>query len=231
LRPDIFVVGEVIHGDYARFANDTRLPSITQYELWKAIWSSLNDGNFFELAHALKRHGEFCNHFTPWNFVGNHDTTRIFTQLRDNRYLSHAVAVLLTLPGVPAIYAGDEQGARGNKYHRIGGDAEVRHPPPYRPAEMIGDALTCWQLHRHLLHVRHKRPWIAKSKLRITHVSNRFMSYEVSSASQRLVAAFSIDNNAMRIENVSELVNVAGDADGNLPPHGWAIWANPPSGS
>ena len=28
--------------------------SVTQYELWKAIWSSLNDGNFHELDHALR---------------------------------------------------------------------------------------------------------------------------------------------------------------------------------
>jgi cyclomaltodextrinase len=53
--PDLFLVGEVIHGDYARFAQETHVESITQYELWKAIWSSLNDGNFFELAHAPAR--------------------------------------------------------------------------------------------------------------------------------------------------------------------------------
>ena len=33
--------------------SDSGLDSITQYELWKAIWSSLNDPNFYELAWAL----------------------------------------------------------------------------------------------------------------------------------------------------------------------------------
>ena len=35
--------------------------SVTQYELWKAIWSSLNDGNFHELDWALVRHNEFLD--------------------------------------------------------------------------------------------------------------------------------------------------------------------------
>jgi cyclomaltodextrinase / maltogenic alpha-amylase / neopullulanase len=113
MRSDVFLVGEVIHGDYARTAKEGHLTSITQYELWKAIWSSLNDGNFFELAHALKRHADYCQQFEPWTFVGNHDTTRIATQLTDRRHFGHALALLFTLPGIPAIYAGDEQGAGG----------------------------------------------------------------------------------------------------------------------
>ncbi|NED55040.1 alpha-amylase, partial [Micromonospora aurantiaca] len=49
--PDAWFVGEVIHGDYPRLVEHTGFDSVTQYELWKAIWSSLNDRNFFELAH------------------------------------------------------------------------------------------------------------------------------------------------------------------------------------
>jgi cyclomaltodextrinase len=29
------------------------MDSVTQYELWKAIWNSLNEKNFFELAWSL----------------------------------------------------------------------------------------------------------------------------------------------------------------------------------
>ena len=57
-HPDAWFVGEVIHGDYAATSSESGLDSVTQYELWKAIWSSLNDRNLFELAHALQRHGE-----------------------------------------------------------------------------------------------------------------------------------------------------------------------------
>ena len=47
--PSAWFLGEMIHGDYAAYAAESGLDSITQYEVWKAIWSSLNDRNFFEL--------------------------------------------------------------------------------------------------------------------------------------------------------------------------------------
>ena len=41
-------------------SRDGGLDSVTQYELWKAIWSALNDRNLFELAWALDRHNGFA---------------------------------------------------------------------------------------------------------------------------------------------------------------------------
>src|SRR5262249_6030213 len=124
--PDARFVGEVIHGDYARIVADAGLDAVTQYELWKAVWSALNDRNFFELAAALRRHEGFLQRMVPLTFLGNHDVTRIASQLRDQRHLAHALAVLLTVGGSPSIYAGDEQAFRGVKEHRPGGDDAIR---------------------------------------------------------------------------------------------------------
>lgn len=55
-HPHAFIFDEVIHGDYAQIIADTSMDSVTQYELWKAIWSSLKDENFFELDWCIKRH-------------------------------------------------------------------------------------------------------------------------------------------------------------------------------
>lgn len=38
--PSAVFVGEVIHGDYRAFVSEGGLDSVTEYELWKAIWSS-----------------------------------------------------------------------------------------------------------------------------------------------------------------------------------------------
>ncbi|MGA7054318.1 MAG: alpha-amylase family glycosyl hydrolase, partial [Mycobacterium sp.] len=65
LYPDAWFVGEFIHGDYAAAVAATGFDSATQYELWKAIWSGLNDGNFFELDWALQRHNAFLGSFAP----------------------------------------------------------------------------------------------------------------------------------------------------------------------
>ena len=63
--PDAWFLGEMIHGDYTAYAAESGLDSVTQYELWKAIWSSLNDRNFFELAWALDRHNQVLDRAMP----------------------------------------------------------------------------------------------------------------------------------------------------------------------
>src|SRR5690606_33813042 len=57
-HPEAYVFGEVIHGDYAAIVEESGMDAVTQYELWKAVWSSLNDRNAWELEHALRRHAE-----------------------------------------------------------------------------------------------------------------------------------------------------------------------------
>ena len=132
-HPRAYLVGEVIHGDYPEFVAASGLDSVTQYELWKAIWSALNDHNLFELGHALGRHNGFLETFAPLTFVGNHDVTRLASRLDDDRHFAHALAVLLTVGGTPAIYYGDEQAFRGIKEERAGGDDEIRPGVPGRP--------------------------------------------------------------------------------------------------
>ncbi|HEY5787722.1 MAG TPA: alpha-amylase family glycosyl hydrolase, partial [Microlunatus sp.] len=41
--PDAWFLGEMIHGDYAGYAATAGLDSITQYELWQAMWSSIEN--------------------------------------------------------------------------------------------------------------------------------------------------------------------------------------------
>jgi cyclomaltodextrinase / maltogenic alpha-amylase / neopullulanase len=110
-HPGTWFLGEMIHGDYVAYAADSGLDSLTQYELWKAIWSSLNDRNFFELAWALGRHNQVLDGVMPQTFIGNHDVTRLASRLTDERHLGHALAVLLTVGGIPSIYyAADDTG-------------------------------------------------------------------------------------------------------------------------
>src|SRR5690625_7269299 len=87
------ILGEVIHGDYPGFAAGSGADSITQYELWKATWSAIRDTNLFELAHAIGRHQGFLEADggrRPLIFVGNHDTTRLASQLPDGRAIGRA---------------------------------------------------------------------------------------------------------------------------------------------
>lgn len=142
-HPDAWIFGEVIHGDYPAFTAASGADSITQYELWKAIWSAVRDGNLFELSHALGRHQEFLGADGgrwPLTFVGNHDTTRIASQLPDGRDLAIAYALLALLPGIPTVYSGDEFGASAIKEERAGGDDAVRPVFPASPEAVAAGA-------------------------------------------------------------------------------------------
>ena len=231
IKPDVLLVGEIIHGDYRSMVAASGLNSLTQYELWKGLWSALNDRNFFELAHALKRHMEFCQDFQPWTFVGNHDTTRIASKLNDRRYLPHALAVLFTVAGLPAVYAGDEQGLEGIKYDREGGDAEIREPLPHGPHDLPAHELPMWQLHRELIAMRRARPWLATAELTVTQLSNQAMTMEIRGSGHTMAVVLNTDDHPTACHLPPGVRPIAGDGmhqpdATELPGHGWGIWAS-----
>ena len=51
----------------------------------------------------------------PLTFIGNHDVTRIASRLERPEHVAHALVILLTIGGVPSVYAGDELGFRGRQ--------------------------------------------------------------------------------------------------------------------
>lgn len=171
-HPDAWFVGEMIHGEYAAYVEESTIDSVTQYELWKAIWSSLNDGNFFELAWALERHEDYAARFLPLTFVGNHDVTRIASKLDDPDHVGHALAVLFTVAGTPSIYYGDEQAFRGVKEERFGGDDAIRPEFPVSPAELAPWGLDTYRLHQELIAMRRRNPWLAHARTEVLTLTN-----------------------------------------------------------
>lgn len=120
LNPDLFLIGELLHGDYSRWVNPEMLHSATNYECYKGLYSSFNSMNLFEICHSLK------NRFGPenWcmyrgmhllNFADNHDVTRIASILSNPAHLPLVYTLLFGMPGIPCIYYGSEWGVRGDK--------------------------------------------------------------------------------------------------------------------
>jgi cyclomaltodextrinase / maltogenic alpha-amylase / neopullulanase len=179
--PDAWFLGEMIHGDYAAYAQASDLDSITQYELWKSVWSSLNDRNFFELAWSLERHNTFLDGVTPQTFVGNHDVTRLATQLTDERHIGHALAVLFTVGGIPSVYYGDEQAFRGLKEARAGGDDEIRPAFPAGPGLLAPEGWPVYRLHQRLIGFRRRHPWLVRARTTVLHRGNTELAFRSAS--------------------------------------------------
>jgi glycosidase len=128
LKPDFFLLGETLHGDYNQIMNDSMLHSVTNYECYKGLHSSFNSMNMFEINHSLLRQ------FGPeqWtlykgkhllSFVDNHDVTRVASILNNPAHLPLIYALAFGMPGIPCVYYGSEWGATGRKEE---GDPSLR---------------------------------------------------------------------------------------------------------
>jgi len=127
VKTDFWLMGEVVHGDYRNWVTHGRLDSVTNYEVHKGLWSSLNDRNFFELAWSLNRQfgpEGIYRDMILYNFTDNHDVNRAASVLTTASHLFPLYGLLFTIPGVPSIYYGSEWGLRGEKNN--GSDAYLR---------------------------------------------------------------------------------------------------------
>jgi cyclomaltodextrinase len=234
--PDAYIFGEVIHGDYSGFVGETGVNAVTQYELWKAIWSALNERNFFELAWSLERHNAMLDTFVPQTFIGNHDVTRIASQLSDERHLAHALVILMTCGGVPSIYAGDEQAFRGIKQHRAGGDDAIRPAFPATPAELAACGWPTYRLHQELIGLRRRYPWLHRARSRVTELRNTDLMFEAFHEQNRLWVALNLADAPVVRAIPAAVDKQAGDltvrrtgatTEITLPAQGWGILAKP----
>ena len=228
---DAWIVAEVIHGDFAAMVAEAGFDSVTQYELWKATWSALNDGNFHELDHALQRHNGFLDTFVPQTFIGNHDVTRIASRLDEPRHVAHALVLLMTTGGVPTIYAGDEFGFHGVKEDRAGGDDAVRPEFGSPPMPVDHAAAEIFALHQFLIGLRRRHPWLHTARTSALKLDNRQYIYESRNGDDALIVALNVDDTPLSATLPGPAALLAGtDAppehvinDVVVPPHGWLI--------
>ena len=223
---DAWFVGEMIHGDYVGYARTAGLDSITEYELWKAIWSSLESVNFHELAWTLGRHAKLVDHFLPLTFLGNHDVTRLASQIHDPRHRSHAVALLGLLPGVPSVYYGDEFGFEAVKEDRVGGDDDVRPPLPPERGLFVNPHPETERLYRRVLGVRRRHPWLVDAVVETVRVTNDHLVLRLRArdGEQALTLALNLADQPLPLPGSGDVVEAEPTPSGDaVAPHGWAV--------
>ncbi|MBO4888271.1 MAG: alpha-amylase [Firmicutes bacterium] len=117
VKPDFYLMGEVIHGEYHRWVNPEMLHAVTNYHLHKALFSGHNSHNYFEIAHTVKRLLDQRSGATNglYNFVDNHDVERIYSKLTNKGHMLPVHVLLYTLPGISSVYYGSEYGIEGRK--------------------------------------------------------------------------------------------------------------------
>ena len=190
LKPDFFLVGEMLHGDYNRLMNDSMLHSATNYECYKGLFSSFNSMNMFEIIHSLLRQ------FGPENwtlyrgkhllcFVDNHDVSRIASNLTNEQHLPLIYALCFGMPGIPCVYYGSEWGAKANKSE---GDPAVR---ACFDAPVEND-LTAWI--SKLAAAKKASNALNYGDFRSVVLTNRQCIFERKTDSERVLVAINADN-------------------------------------
>ena len=128
-RPDALTVGEVwtnteIVSDYIR-AN--ALDLAFEFDLASAILDAVRSGTRDKLAYTVDNVAASYPDGRYATMITNHDQNRVASELEEHpARLKLAATLLLTLPGVPFIYYGEEIGQVGAKP-----DEMIRNPMPW----------------------------------------------------------------------------------------------------
>jgi alpha-amylase len=154
IKPDVYLVGEVWSNAREVAPYLRGLPSLFNFDLGHRITEVVAAGqDTINLVQKYKEIRDYyksvTNDYLDATFVRNHDQTRILTELKGNvDKAKMAASILLTMPGTPYLYYGEEIGMLGDKLKtyedQFGPDAYVREPFVW--AEGKNDKLqTAWE--------------------------------------------------------------------------------------
>ncbi len=116
VKPNAFAVGEAwdVTSIASQYVNNNGLDYCFEFETADAIVNGLNSGSAQDLndqmVDVIRSYP-----FLQWGtIIDNHDTNRVMSQLSNDMGKAKAAAtLLLTLPGIPYIYYGEEIGMTG----------------------------------------------------------------------------------------------------------------------
>ncbi len=236
VKPDFWLMGEVIHGNYSRWANEGTLHSVTNYMLHKALYSAHNDHNYFEIAHTIKYVSNMVgDRFKLYTFVDNHDVERIYTKLSDKSHFVPVHIMLYTLPGIPSIYYGSEFGIEGKK-ERFSDDS-LRPELNFEDYRDAAETNPCTKLIAALGKIRQSTPALVYGDYRELLLETTHFAYERTlDGKSVIVTVNNADNNVnmnLSCTNATEYVGALtgervyvkdGRIQVSVPPNSGEIW-------
>ena len=135
---------------------------------------------------------------------------------------------------MPSVYYGDEQGFRGLKEHRAGGDDAIRPAFP-AAAGLLPDGWRYYRLHQRLIGFRRRHPWLVRARTAAEHLEPSAMALRLRGAGpgeQALLLLntgdaefrFDVDASGLSVAETAEPGTAAADPL-LVPAHAWTILA------
>lgn len=194
LNPDAFAVGEAwdLTPIAAQYVNNNGLDYCFEFELADSILNGLNSGSATDLNNQMEEVMKAYPFLQFGTILGNHDTNRVMSVFNsDMPKMKAASALLLTLPGIPYIYYGEEIGMTGVKpdelirkpmqwtgtagagfttgtpWQSINGDYTNKNVA----AQQASDA-SLWNHYRNLIAMRHNEEALTKGTYKAVNASS-----------------------------------------------------------
>jgi alpha-amylase len=133
IKPDVYLVGEVWQPAEVVAPYLKGLPALFNFDMGYIITETVQRGHDSSgLVMKYKKIDDYYKSITPdfidATFIKNHDQNRILSELGgDLNKMRVATGILLSLPGTPYIYYGEEIGMLGSKKSFLE-DPQVREP-------------------------------------------------------------------------------------------------------
>lgn len=218
INPQAFSVGEAWtdNGNVKKYTDtNTELDSAFNFDLSDAILK-LNEGNTTSLRFILQTTIRDFPEQDNANFITNHDMPRVTNQLGTDKEQKAKLAagILLTAPGIPFIYYGEEIGMSGTKPDEL-----IRTPmqwnslqgagftdgKPWEPVNsdftiinvtnQTGDNTSLLEHYRELIQLRNQHDALRIGKTYVAESnSNKILSYLRVSSDETILIIINIDN-------------------------------------
>ena len=218
INPQAFTVGEAWtdNANVKKYINTNKeLASAFNFDL-SAAMLKLNEGNTTSLRFILQTTIRDFPEQDNANFITNHDMPRVMNQLGTDKEQRAKIAagILLTAPGIPFIYYGEEIGMSGTKPDEL-----IRTPMQWdntqgagftdgKPWEAInadfllvnvakqtGDSTSLLEHYRDLIQLRNEHSALRIGKTYVTDSkSNKIISYLRASKDETLLVIINIDD-------------------------------------
>jgi alpha-amylase len=137
VNPDAMTVGEILldsSNTISKYTEDGSVDTAFEFALQANIISAAQSGNKRDIERQVNTTMHEFEAGTYATLTGNHDFPRLLTVLAENEGMNRVAAnLLLTLPGIPYIYYGEEIGMTGNKP-----DENIRRPFQWDDSETGG---------------------------------------------------------------------------------------------
>lgn len=218
LNPQAFTVGEAWtdNGNVKKYTDTNReLDSAFNFDLSKAF-GTLNQGNTTSFRFALQTTIRDFPEQDNANFLTNHDMPRVMNVLGVDKEQKARLAagILLTVPGIPFIYYGEEIGMSGTKPDELirtpmqwedGPGAGFTDDTPWQPvnsdlatvnvAGQAGDPVSLLETYRTFIQLRNEHSALRVGKTFVAESnSNKIVAYLRASSDETILVLFNIDD-------------------------------------